>query len=84
MNGFYGRILDVDLHDRQFRIETVADDILKTYLGGKGLGSHLLYTMNPTGIDPLDGRNLLIFAGGPATGSALWGDAATASSPSPP
>jgi len=35
MNGFHGRILDVDLDARRFRIETVADDILKTYLGGK-------------------------------------------------
>jgi aldehyde:ferredoxin oxidoreductase len=74
MNGFHGRILDVDLDARQFSIETVADDILKTYLGGKGLGSYLLYTKNPQGIDPLDGRNALIFAGGPATGSAIWGE----------
>jgi aldehyde:ferredoxin oxidoreductase len=73
MNGFHGRILDVDLDARQFRIETVADDILKTYLGGKGLGSYLLYERNPAGVDPLDGKNVLIFAAGPATGSAIWG-----------
>lgn len=83
MNGFHGRILDVDLDARQFRIEPVADDILKTYLGGKGLGSHLPYTRNPAGVDPLDAKNVLIFAGGPATGSAIWGAAATAFSPSP-
>ena len=73
MNGFYGRILDVDLDTRRFSIETVADDILKTYLGGKGLGSHLLYTKNPAGVDPLDGRNSIIFAAGPVTGSVVSG-----------
>jgi aldehyde:ferredoxin oxidoreductase len=60
MNGFYGRILDVDLDARQFSIETVADNILKTCLGGKGLGSHILYEKNSAGVDPLDGKNLLI------------------------
>jgi len=73
MNGFHGRILNVDLDARQFSIETVADDILKTCLGGKGLGSHLLYEKNPAGVDPLDGKNVLIFAAGSATGSAIWG-----------
>lgn len=73
MYGFHCRILDVDLDARQFCIETVADDILETYLGGKGLGSHLLYEKIPPGVNPLDGKNVMIFAAGPATGSAIWG-----------
>jgi len=73
MNGFYGRILEVDLNARQFLIEKVSDGILKTYLGGKGLGSHLLFTKNPLGVDPLDAGNILIFATGPATGSPICG-----------
>lgn len=73
MNGFHGRILSIDLDNLRFSIDTVAEDILKTRLGGKGLGSHLLYEKSTAGVDPLDGRNILIFATGPTTGSAIWG-----------
>ena len=73
MNGFYGRILKVDLSEKQYSIEPVRDDIFETYLGGKGLASYLLYELNPEGVDPLDPANCLIFATGPVTGSAIWG-----------
>jgi aldehyde:ferredoxin oxidoreductase len=73
MNGFYGRILKVDLSEKQYSIEVLSDAILKTYLGGKGLASYLLYELNPPGVDPLDRANCLIFATGPVTGSAVWG-----------
>lgn len=73
MHGFYGRILKVDLTAQTYSIEPVKDEIYEKYLGGKGLASYLLYTLNPTGIDPLAPANCLIFATGPATGSAVWG-----------
>jgi aldehyde:ferredoxin oxidoreductase len=73
MYGFYGRILKVDLGEKQYSIEAVGDEILETYLGGKGLASYLLYELNPAGVDPLDPANCLIFATGPVTGSAIWG-----------
>jgi aldehyde:ferredoxin oxidoreductase len=73
MDGFYGRILKVDLTDRHWRIEAIGDDVLKTYLGGKGIGTYLLYENNPAGVDPLAPENCLIFATGPATGSPVWG-----------
>ncbi|MCD6533912.1 MAG: aldehyde ferredoxin oxidoreductase family protein [Deltaproteobacteria bacterium] len=73
MNGFYGRILKVDLSKRKFEIETPADDIYKKYLGGKGLASYLLFENNPPGVDPLAPENCLIFATGPFSGSRIWG-----------
>ncbi len=73
MNGFYGRILKVDLSEEKYSIEPVRDEILEKYLGGKGLASYLLYELNPPGVDPLDPANSLIFATGPVTGSAIWG-----------
>ena len=33
MNGFYGRILKVDLTNREFQIETPNEDIYRKYLG---------------------------------------------------
>ena len=39
MNGFYGRILKVDLNQKQFSIDTVKDAVYEKYLGGKGLAA---------------------------------------------
>ena len=73
MDGFYGRILKVDLSTQRFDITTIDEKIYCRYLGGKGLASYLLYTLNPEGVDPLSPANCLIFATGPVTGSVIWG-----------
>ena len=46
MDGFYGRILKIDVGTQTFEIEDISDDIYEKYLGGKGLGSYLLYKLN--------------------------------------
>ncbi|MBN2809309.1 MAG: aldehyde ferredoxin oxidoreductase family protein [Deltaproteobacteria bacterium] len=73
MDGFYGRILKVDMNDQTFKIETLDADIYRQYLGGKGLASYLLFQNNPPGVDPLAPENCLIFATGPFSGSSIWG-----------
>jgi aldehyde:ferredoxin oxidoreductase len=73
MYGFYGRFLKVDLTHRTYDIATLPDTVLLKYLGGKGLASYLLYSMNPKGVDPLSPDNCLIFATGPITNSMIWG-----------
>ncbi len=73
MHGFYGRILKIDLNSNQFSIEAIRETILEKYLGGKGLASHLLYEINPAGVDPLSPKNNLIFMTGPLGGSTIWG-----------
>ena len=50
MNGFYGRMLVVDLTLEKSHIEPIKSSVLKTYLGGKGLGAYLLNKLNPKGI----------------------------------
>ncbi len=73
MHGFYGRILIIDLTRSTAAIEPLPDHVAATYLGGKGLGSYLLYTHNPPAVDPLSADNRLIFATGPVSGSSVWG-----------
>lgn len=73
MWGFYGRILEVDLTEQRCRISPVPDRLLSTYLGGKGLASHLLLSHTPAGVLPLAPENSLIFATGPMTNSLVWG-----------
>jgi aldehyde:ferredoxin oxidoreductase len=73
MNGFYGRYLKIDLTHKKFDLVNLNDEILLTYLGGKGLASYLLYSINPPGVDPMSPDNCLIFATGPITNSRIWG-----------
>ncbi|MES0349865.1 MAG: aldehyde ferredoxin oxidoreductase family protein, partial [Desulfobacteria bacterium] len=67
------RILFVDVSRRRFRVETTDEKVLSGVLGGKGLASHLLLTLNPPMVDPLSPENHLIFSTGPACGSLVWG-----------
>lgn len=73
MKGQYGRILRIDVSQKQFWTETLDDSVYEKYLGGKGLASYLLYKLNPPKVDPLHPDNCLIFATGPICGSRIWG-----------
>lgn len=72
MYGFFNKILWIDLTNCHFSYEYLSDDILKTTLGGKGLGTYLLMRENPVGVDPLSPENVFIITPGPVTGTKLW------------
>ena len=66
-------MLRVDLSNRSTKVEEIPIDIIKQYVGGRGLGAYYLYNFVPQGADPLGEENHLIFTVGPATGTgALW------------
>jgi len=71
MDGFYNRLLRVDLTRRTSAVEPIPDEVAARYLGGKGLGAYLLVTYAPPGVDPLAPENPFIIATGPATDSGL-------------
>jgi len=78
MKGFFGKVLDVDLSTKAHGFRNLDDSVYQSYLGGKGLGTHLLLEENPPGVNPLSGENCLIFSHGPVTdtpfpGSSRWG-----------
>jgi aldehyde:ferredoxin oxidoreductase len=73
LKGFYGKMLRVDLGSRTYMEEQIAEDILKRYLGGKGLGSYLLLKNVDQSVDPLGKENKIIFTVGPGTGTRMPG-----------
>lgn len=73
MDGFYERVLLIDLNQFRFEIKPIVDTVLSAFLGGKGLASKLLYDLNPPNVDPLAPENHIIFATGPVTASSVWG-----------
>ena len=62
------RILIIDLSNRSHSIEELPQDILRKYIGGRGLGAYLLYSHVPAGADPMGEENCVIFTAGPASG----------------
>ncbi|MCL6638867.1 MAG: hypothetical protein K6T80_04190, partial [Firmicutes bacterium] len=73
MNGFYGKLLRVNLTEKSYAVQDLPEQILKKYLGGKGLGSYLLLNEVAAGTDPLGPANKLIFTTGPATDTIVPG-----------
>jgi aldehyde:ferredoxin oxidoreductase len=73
MKGFWNRLLRVDLGAGSFRYEPLSDDLLARTLGGKGLGTALLASENPPGVDPFAPESRFILTTGPVTGTAMWG-----------
>jgi len=73
MNGFFERLLVIDVSNRTTSTQTLDRDLLSAGLGGKGLATRLLLQHNPAGVDPLAPENHIIFTLGPLTGSPLYG-----------
>ena len=68
-NGYWGRVLFVDLSTSEIRTATLPMDDYRHYLGGYGLGARVLYQHIPVGADPLGPENMLAFLPGLLTGT---------------
>jgi aldehyde:ferredoxin oxidoreductase len=71
MNGWTGKALRVNLTTGEVTHEGIDPEILKTYLGGRGLGAYFLYREVLPGTEPLGPENLLVFCTGPLTGTTV-------------
>lgn len=70
MNAYAGTTVRVDLSRGRITKETIDLRLARAFVGGRGLGSKILYDeINPK-VDPLASANKLIFAAGPLTGTA--------------
>jgi len=71
MRGYAGKVLEVDLTTQSSQDTILPDDVLRTYLGGRGLGAKILWDRLGSrwrSIDPLGPENLLLLLTGPLTG----------------
>jgi len=67
----FGKLLQIDLSNKKISEINVEDDVVRNFLGAKGLGAYLLYTMLDSHTDPLSPDNLLMFLNGPLTGTSF-------------
>jgi aldehyde:ferredoxin oxidoreductase len=73
MKGFFNQLLRVDLSKKKKTTEPIPESVLRSYLGGKGLGSFLLLQENPPHVDPFSPQNHLIFTLGPLADIPFYG-----------
>jgi aldehyde:ferredoxin oxidoreductase len=71
MKGYSGTIVRVDLSECRVRREKLPPELIRDYIGGKGLGLYLNSRENPADIDPLSASNKIIFVTGPGAGTIL-------------
>ena len=71
MNGYMGKILEVDLSTSRLTDRSIDEKTARKFLGGKGLGLTIIYDELKPDVDPLGPDNIIVFATGPATGTSF-------------
>jgi aldehyde:ferredoxin oxidoreductase len=69
MDGWAGKILDIDLSSGANRTYPLDEKIARLFVGGRGLGARLLWDEVGPEVDALSPGNVLIFTNGPLTGT---------------
>ena len=64
LGGYAGKILDVNLESGELKDIPLDEEVLKMYLGGKGLGLKLIYDEFRGDIQPFDPDNYLFLLQG--------------------
>jgi aldehyde:ferredoxin oxidoreductase len=72
-NGYWGRLLRVDLTSGKVSVEEQEEKFYRRYFGGWGIVAHYLLQEVPVGCDPLGPENVLVFAASVLTGTAIPG-----------
>ncbi len=70
MHAWTSRMLVVDLSSGKIEKRSIEHEILKNYVGGRGLGVKIYTEMAGPEIEPFDESNPLVFTVGPLTGLA--------------
>ena len=70
-NAYNGKMLRVNLTDRTWKVEDLDVNMAKKYVGGRGLGTKLLFDEVDPMVDPLSPENKVFLCTGPLTGAAV-------------
>ena len=73
MNGYTGKVIEVDLSKGEIEIKDIAPELLREYMGGSGLAAKIYLDRYPGDVDPLSPENLMILMTGPLTQTRVPG-----------
>ena len=71
--GYKGKLLHIDLSKESSTTIELPEEVLKKYIGGRGLGAKLYWDMVLPGTDALGPENMLMVLSGPVSGTAVPG-----------
>jgi aldehyde:ferredoxin oxidoreductase len=70
-SGWQGTILSIDLSNGKISRNLLPEELAHGYIGGRGIGSRLLWEETGPETDPLGPENILIIGTGPVTGTLV-------------
>lgn len=73
LHGYKGKLLYVDLSKETYGTIEPPEDILRKYIGGRGLGAKLYWDLLPEDSDPLGPENVFMVLTGPLSGTMVPG-----------
>ena len=68
--AYYEKIARINLSTGEIKIEPLDLELAHKFIGGRGLGTKMLYDEGVATVDPLSPENKLIYITGPMTGAA--------------
>ena len=71
MNGYHGKLLEVDLTNKTTHDLPLSEDFCKQFIGGATLAAALVYDRVNPDTDPLAPENPMVIATGPFTGTPI-------------
>ena len=71
MNGWHGKLLRIDLTTKSSKEEPIPGEVLRSYLGGRGLGVRYFVNEVTPKTDPLSPGNKVIIGTGPLNGTTV-------------
>lgn len=71
--GYKGKLLYVDLSQETSKVIPLPEEVLKKYIGGRGLGAKLYWDLVPVEVKPFDPENLFMVLSGPVGGTMTPG-----------
>lgn len=69
--GYFGKALIVDLSTGTTEVMSLPEPVLRSFIGGAGLGAWLMHECCPPGVDPLSPPAPLMFVFSPLVGTPL-------------
>lgn len=68
--SYCGKIARINLTTHEIKVEQLDMDMAAKFIGGRGLGTAMLYNEGIAKVEPLSPENKLIYINGPLTGTA--------------
>ena len=68
-DAYYEKIARINLTTGEIKVEPLDLEVAKKFIGGRGLGTKILYDEGVATVDPLSPENKLVYITGPMTGS---------------